>query len=114
MTIYHIASKDEWDQAKKKGHYDFCSLKTEGFIHSSTENQFLEVANRLFRGKDGLVLLEIEERLVESEIIYENLEGGEEKYPHIYGPLNLSAIVKVHPFPCGEDGFFQSPLVKAK
>jgi uncharacterized protein (DUF952 family) len=57
----------------------------------------------------GLVLLEIETGQVKPEIKYENCEGGEETFPHIYGPLDPRAVVRVMAFEPGEDGRFVMP-----
>jgi uncharacterized protein (DUF952 family) len=43
------------------------------------------------------------------EVIDENLEGGAELFPHIYGRLPMSAIVGTHDFPCRNDGRFELP-----
>ena len=77
------------------------SLKTQGFIHCSLAEQVLQVANGILPGRDDLVLLEIEEGKVIPKIIYENLEGGDKLFPHIYGPLNEDAIIAIHPFEWG-------------
>ena len=66
----------------------------------------LAVANHLFHGRADLVLLRIDSRRVEHEIRYENLEGGTELYPHLYGPLTLGAVVVSGPFPPDENGRF--------
>jgi glutathione S-transferase len=42
-----------------------------------------------------LVLLEINRAVVQSPIVDENLSGGVELFPHIYGSLPVSAVVAV-------------------
>jgi uncharacterized protein (DUF952 family) len=54
-----------------------------------------------------LVLLCIDAGRVESEIRYDGTEG--EKYPHIYGPLNVDAVVKALDFRPRNDGKFTLP-----
>lgn len=108
--IYHIAMKSEWEQAEKKGEYTADTLASEGFIHCSFKNQVIRVADFLFRGKNDLLILCIERKKVEAVIKEENVEGGgEELFPHIYGPINLASAVKVLPFPPNFDGTFQLP-----
>ena len=98
-TIYHITKLNNWKAAVQKGTYDFCSLKREGFIHCSKESQYLRVANARFINEElPLVVLIIDSTKILSKIIYENLEGGTENFPHIYGPINLDAIIKAVPF----------------
>lgn len=96
-----------WDQARLTGEYRVPSLVNEGFIHMSTKVQFIRVANFLFRGQRDLVLLEVDETLLQSELKYDPV--GEEMFPHLYGPLNVNAVVKVHEFPVEADGTFQVP-----
>jgi uncharacterized protein (DUF952 family) len=87
--IYHIAKSDAWERESRGGEYRHPSLETEGFIHCSLAEQVPETLEKFFPSRDGLVLLEIEvERLV-SELRYEN------GFPHIYGPLNVEAVVAV-------------------
>ncbi len=93
--IYHITKRDNWNKAKEKGSYDFCSLSKDGFIHCSAEDQVMRIANGIFRGQSDLVLLEIDKELVKSKIVYENLEGGDENFPHIYGPINVNAVLRI-------------------
>lgn len=81
----------------------------EGFIHCSTSDQVVQVANARFRGQSGLVLLFIDTDKVAAEIIYENLEGGQQLFPHIYGELNADAVTQVAEFIPGQDGFFILP-----
>lgn len=91
--IYHIASEKTWLDALEFGEYLHPSLGSEGFIHCSTRSQVVSTANRYFQGQDGLVLLEIDPALAAAEIRYEPADG--EDYPHLYGPLNLEAVVDV-------------------
>lgn len=104
--IYHITTQIEWYQAKVDGKYTFCSLETEGFIHCSLVSQYLKVANFRFKGKENLILLEIDEEKVSAKVVYENLEGGVEDFPHIYGPLNIEAVVNVYQMLTDETGNF--------
>lgn len=106
--IFHITRRDSWEQAKRAGVYRGDTLDTEGFIHSSTPRQVIKVANRFFRGQKGLVLLCIDPARVRPEIRYEGAGDGDE-YPHLYGPLNVDAVMKVVPFEPGEDGTFALP-----
>ena len=69
----------------------------------------VDTANRLFKGRSGLVLLCIDTTRVQPEIRYENLEGGANLFPHIYGALAPEAVVAVHDFPPRGDGCFKLP-----
>jgi uncharacterized protein (DUF952 family) len=104
--IYHITTQTAWEAALETGSYTADSFKTEGFIHASSGAQYIQTANRYYRGVRGLVLLVIDTRRVAADIRYENLVGGAELFPHIYGPLNLEAVLRVEAFEPNAAGEF--------
>ena len=104
--ILHLATVDAWRDAVRKGAYTSDSLTTEGFIHCSEPQQAIWVANDRFRGRHDLMMLQIRVNLLPVPLRYENLEGGDELFPHVYGPLPLDAIVRCDPFPSRPDGSF--------
>jgi uncharacterized protein (DUF952 family) len=99
MRLYHITSEREARAAAQAGKYTPAGFVREGFIHCSYAHQVLATLNRIFRGRTDLVVLEIDPTLLECKVVDENLEGGTELFPHIYGRLPMSAVVKVHAFP---------------
>jgi uncharacterized protein (DUF952 family) len=108
--ILHITTRKEWDKAQLQGEYIAPSLTSEGFIHCSTLKQAADTANIFFRVQNGLALLCIDENNLESECRYEGPTGGgpqdpdvDSLFPHIYGPINISAVIKVVDFPANED-----------
>ena len=109
--ILHIATRADWEQARSQGYYEGPTLATEGFIHASRRSQVVEVADRLFRGRDDLVLLVIDEERLSAEVRPENLEGGSELYPHVYGRVECDAVASVLPFDPGPDGRFTLPAI---
>jgi uncharacterized protein (DUF952 family) len=104
--IFHITSRAAWDAALGAGIYEADSLATEGFIHCSTAEQYIWVANQRFRGRTDLVLLHIDEKRLRAEVRYENLEGGEKLFPHVYGAIPITAVLNVTPFLPTVDGTF--------
>jgi uncharacterized protein (DUF952 family) len=108
--IYHITSKQEATAAQESGIYTPAAFAREGFIHCSYAHQVMPVANRIFKGRPDLVLLEIDPAGLECKVVDENLEGGSELYPHVYGSLRMSDVIRVHPFPCDHDGKFSKGL----
>src|SRR3954447_2783060 len=99
-AILHITSRDGWDAAALAGNYRGDTLATEGFIHCSTPDQVVRVANARFSGRTDLVLLRIDPARLNSDLRWEMSEPGE-AFPHIYGPLNLDAVIDVLPFSPG-------------
>jgi uncharacterized protein (DUF952 family) len=107
--ILHIIDKNEWSKTKSEGMYAPSSLKTDGFIHCSTAEQVIDVANFLYKGAQGLALLFINENKVISKIVYEDLYQSGKLFSHIYGVLNLNAVFKVPSFEPNKDGCFELP-----
>ena len=106
-VIFHITTRDEWNRSE--GTYRSENFTIDGFIHCSTREQVIQVANARFRGQTGLVLLSIDTAKVIAEILYENLEGGQELFPHIYGELNSDAVVQFTEFGPAANGYFTLP-----
>ena len=115
--IFHITSRIDWNAAKERGDYRAESLATEGFIHCSTISQVLPVAENFYQSQSGLVLLLIEPTLLSSPLKWEAPSGGNpppgvpqgDPFPHIYGPINLAAIVKVVDLQKNADNKFVLP-----
>ena len=91
--IYHITTAAAWDKAQVEGAYTADSLAIEGFIHCSTADQVAGVLDRYYKGQTGLVKLTIDKSKVTSPLIFELATSINEVFPHIHGPINLSAIV---------------------
>ena len=92
MFIYHIVLPEKWETVKHNSSYAADSLETEGFIHCSYDHQLDAVIGRYYANEPELVVLTIDPAKLTSELFSEPSTGGEE-YPHIYGPINLDAVV---------------------
>jgi uncharacterized protein (DUF952 family) len=92
--IYHICYQADWQLARERGVYEAASLKEEGFIHCSQEEQLEGVLQRYFKDKKGLVKLSIDTSLLESRLIYEWSPSLTETFPHVYGPIQLQAVIE--------------------
>src|SRR6478735_3896349 len=96
-AIFHVTSETDWAQARRDGEYRLSTrgvtLKDQGFIHCSTAEQVERIANAVYADFDGwLVVLEIQTDRLPVEVRHENLDGGSEPFPHIYGALPVSAV----------------------
>ncbi len=111
--ILHITTRMEWETAVSPAAYSPPSLAAEGFIHCSTPEQVLGVANNLFHGQSGLVLLCLDEDRLDASVVYEDCYESGTKFPHIYGPINPEALLGVADFPPGADGRFALPPLVA-
>jgi uncharacterized protein (DUF952 family) len=95
--IFHLAEPRDW-AAGVEG-YQPATFDEEGFIHCSTATQLPEVARRHFDGRNDLVLLTIDPGSLDDEsLVYEDLYGLGEEFPHVYGPIPGSAIVATGPY----------------
>jgi glutathione S-transferase len=106
--IYHLALRPDWDDAVATGQYTRStlgkSLADEGFIHCSFASQIETIANLLYRDHDDVLLLVIDTSQVSSPIQIEKVEGSEQAFPHLYGPLPVAAVSLVAPIPLEPDG----------
>lgn len=99
--IFHIATAADWRRATETGAYTTSTigrtLEEEGYIHASRRDQVQDVLDRYYRGADEhLVLLTIDPaRLTDAEVRVEAV--GDDSYPHVYGPINRTAVVDVAP-----------------
>ena len=115
--IFHITTQMAWDEARISGEYRAASLLTEGFVHCSTLSQVIPVADGFYKGQDGLVLLVIEPTLLSSDLKWEAPTGGApppgvpqgDQFPHVFGPINLDAVVNVVDLASNSDGTFNLP-----
>jgi uncharacterized protein (DUF952 family) len=110
--ILHVTSRTDWLAAQNSGSYAADTLATEGFIHCSTREQVLRVANVVFAGQRGLVLLVVDPRRLRPEVRWEpGVDRPEDLFPHVYGPINLEAVFRVLDFEPGPDGLFVLPTL---
>jgi uncharacterized protein (DUF952 family) len=93
--IYHVTTAAEWNAAKENGNYTTPSLANEGFIHCSEERQVANVIERYFSGKDGLVKLVIDTNKLQSKYVQEWSSSIQDTFPHVYGPINIDAVIDV-------------------
>lgn len=102
--IYKILPESLWRDAEARGSFDGSPVDlADGYIHFSTAQQARETAGKHFAGQDGLLLAAIDESRLGDALKYEPSRGGA-LFPHLYGPLDLSAVVWVKPLPLGADG----------
>lgn len=115
--IYHLALRDEWEAAVMSGaHYRRstlgASLDEVGFVHCSFEHQVQRIADSVYLGRNDVLLLMIDPGRIRAEVRGENLEGGDDAFPHIYGPLPTEAVVRAEPVDVDHDGRLDvSPLL---
>lgn len=107
--VFHVCSVEAARQAQQQGSYRPDSLATDGFIHMAQAHQVQGVLTKFFAGRPGLVMLVVDPARLTSELRFEGpapvsgktppTADASERYPHLYGRLNLDAIVDVMEVP---------------
>lgn len=103
--IFHLAEPQHWTDALASGRYvqstRGATLEQQGFIHCSDAGQWARVRERFYADVTGdLVLLEIDPALLDAPLVREVGESGsDEMFPHLYGPLPVTAVVATHTLP---------------
>jgi uncharacterized protein (DUF952 family) len=97
--IFHIVDKVAWRHAQAVGRYTPESLGKDGFVHASTATQVRDTAERFFAGRDDLLVLCIDEAALGVPLRWELPvtpagEAAGERFPHIYGPLDVRAVLE--------------------
>jgi uncharacterized protein (DUF952 family) len=100
--IYHLVTPAAWQQAPKDYRAD--SLESEGFIHCSFADQVARSANRFYAGAEALLVLHIDPQRLTSPLKVE--AGSGEQYPHVYGPINRTAVLRAEALQRGPDGMW--------
>ncbi len=104
MLIYKIIPESLWQDALKSGVFEGAPVDlADGFIHFSTGAQVIETARKHFHGQANLLLLTLDDQSLGEHLIYEPSRGGD-LFPHLYGPLHVSAVKSVDPLPLNENG----------
>ena len=103
-TVYKIVSADLWRAAEDSGVFAGAGIDLhDGFIHLSTGAQARRTAQLYFAGRDNLVLVAADGASLGDALKYEPSRDGD-LFPHLYGPLPLTAVLSARPLPVGTDG----------
>jgi uncharacterized protein (DUF952 family) len=107
--IYRLTDTATWTEAERTGTFASPDLAAEGFIHFSERHQVAGTANRYYADRTELLLLEVDEDRLVARVVRENTTGGTELFPHVYGPVPVTAVVRTWPLRSGTDGRFRLP-----
>jgi len=106
-TIYHLALAEDWGHEAPDDYTTSTlgrSLADQGFIHCSFREQVQQIADLVYRGRSDVLLLEIDRSRLDAAVKVEPPDGGSDCYPHIYGPINRDAVVRVARVNVGKNG----------
>lgn len=93
MMLFHIVEVETWRRLSGGADYQPSSLEAEGFIHLSTAEQLAGTIERFYSGRDDLLVLQIDAGVLTAELRFEPADG--DHFPHLFGPLELDAVVAV-------------------
>lgn len=82
--------------------------RQDGFIHFSSAEQAPETAAKHFAGERDLVLLRVDAARLGNRLKWEPSRGGA-LFPHLYGALEVAAVIRVDPLPLAADGHHKFP-----
>lgn len=114
--IYHIVPEPEFLDCFNGDVYIPPSLAVSGFVHCAPQAAVIPVANDFFAAvTDKLLVLLIDPKMLDAEVRYEPAApvgnggashlGSATEFPHIYGPVNSSAILGVTTLQSTTEGF---------
>jgi uncharacterized protein (DUF952 family) len=102
--VYKIVATEAWSAAEREGVFNGAAVDlADGYIHLSTAEQAPETAAKWFAGRVDLTLVAVDAEALGAALRWEPSRGGA-LFPHLYGPLPMSAVVSAQPLPLGPDG----------
>lgn len=111
-VLVHICGAEEWRSAQADGELRPESLISNGYVHLSTPEQVHLPANRLYAGRADLVLLRIDPARLSSPVLWEPgvpSDPAAMVFPHLYGPLPVTAVISVTSYEPDANGRFTAP-----
>ncbi len=102
--IYHMCREEEWRAAEASGIYPGSPQDVaDGFIHFSTGSQVIHIVFIDLAGQGALILLTVNSLALGDRLKWEPARGGQ-LFPHLYGKLTVSSVVRADPLPLHPDG----------
>lgn len=98
MIIYHICKVEEWE-SRKDGYYEPGSYLEEGFVHFSNGFQIAQTYERYFHGKNGLLCLSVDVEEDDENLVFADLTGSGEEFPHYHDRISVDMVKSVIPIP---------------
>jgi uncharacterized protein (DUF952 family) len=100
QPIYKILDRALWERARNEGLFRGAPVDlADGYIHFSTRNQVAETAAKHFAARTDLVLLAIDAAQLAQNILKWEPSRGGDLFPHLYGDLDVSAVLWAKPLP---------------
>jgi uncharacterized protein (DUF952 family) len=107
--IYKICPASAWREAERQGVFrGSADDARDGFIHFSAGSQVAETARKHFAGQIGLFLIAVDADALGAALRWER-SRNDELFPHLYGELDLGAVVGIHNMRARSDGSHDIP-----
>jgi uncharacterized protein (DUF952 family) len=107
--IFKICSASAWRDAERQGVYPGSADDVrDGFIHFSTLSQLAETARKHFFGLTGLFVIEVDVDALGEALRWEP-SRNDELFPHLYGELDMGAVIAVRDLHARSDGYHEIP-----
>lgn len=102
---YHLVPSTVWESQRHLHEYVPEAFADDGFIHCTNGLvQLLKVANLFYTADEReFVVLALNMSSIAPDVRYDDAGN---LFPHIYGPLNISAVVAEAPVERSADGMF--------
>jgi uncharacterized protein (DUF952 family) len=103
-VILHLLPRRTWEEVRDHETYLPETFEADGFVHCSGDDDvLLAVANRFYSaGEDELVVLTVDEGRLAAKVRWEHPDPAPPpgvdpatRFPHVFGPLELAAVVHV-------------------
>ncbi len=107
VSLFHLVEPELWSALDPAASYAPPSLDQEGFIHLSTREQVEATAARFYARLPALLVIELDPARFLAELRYELADG--QRFPHLYGPLNLDAVLSVGAMVRDGEGLYRLP-----
>ena len=108
-----MCGAEEWQSAVRAGIYaGSADDRRDGFIHFSTADQLSGTLAKYFAGRSDLVLVRVGAVFLGDLLRWEPSRGGA-LFPHLYGPLQMAAVLKVEDLPLRDDGSHAVPELQS-
>ena len=113
FPLWHLALASDWEDALASGSYEIStrgrSLAEEGFIHCSYPHQLAGVARAFYADVDEpLLVLELNREALAARGARVHVEevpaSNGQRFPHVYGPIAVDAVLTVRPATFDEGG----------
>lgn len=97
--IHHVMTPEDWAAFQAGGTSRVSTrgrtLEEEGFVHCSFPDQVDRVVAAFFADLPEVAVVTLDRDRISAPVVVEAAVDGSGEYPHVYGPLNLDAVVEV-------------------